>query len=345
MSTFTIGQVAERSGFSASALRYYEDIGLVVPANRTESGYRLYDDKVLGRLAFIARAKQLGCSLGEITDLVDVWDGERCGPVQRRFHELVTDKLHATQTQITELIAFAGQLQTTAARLDGPTLNGPCRSGCACLAENDSLVPSLVTLSMAASNEPPIACTLQPTAMPGRIERWRAVLAHVRARVRTADGRLRLEMQHSTDLSELAYLVAVEQQCCAFFAFVLTIDERGIALEIDSPDEAAEIVSAMFGTAAEQSQRSRSRHSGVRGVLHRADPRRARRCRRAQRCQHAVHRSPRRCDRIRHGGGNRHHPQAAPNLRGNRYTNAREPDHAHIAAIGIDAQTGGPGRR
>ncbi len=137
VSTFTIGQVAERSGFSASALRYYEDVGLVAPTTRTEAGYRIYDDEVLGRLAFIARAKHLGCSLDEITDLVGVWDGERCGPVQRRFHELVTDKLYATQTRIAELIAFASQLQTAASRLDGPALDGPCGDGCACLAEHD----------------------------------------------------------------------------------------------------------------------------------------------------------------------------------------------------------------
>ena len=106
----------------------------MAPTTRTEAGYRVYDGQVLGRLAFIARAKQLGCSLDEITDLVDVWDGERCGPVQRQFHELVTDKLHATQTRIAELTAFASQLQTAAAQLNEPALDGPCGDGCACLA-------------------------------------------------------------------------------------------------------------------------------------------------------------------------------------------------------------------
>ena len=250
VSTFTIGQVAERSGFSASALRYYEDVGLVAPTTRTESGYRVYDDQVLGRLAFIARAKQLGCSLDEITDLVEIWDGELCGPVQRRLHQLVTDKLYATRTRIAELIAFASQLQTAAARLDEPALDGPCGSGCACLAEHDPPTPVPETLLIAAPREQPIACTLQTTAIPERIERWHTVLdANVGARVRTADGRLRLELR-GVDLAELMTLVEAEQQCCSFFAFVVTVDERGVALEIDAPDHAAEIVSAMFGTAA-----------------------------------------------------------------------------------------------
>ena len=72
MSTYTIGEVADRSGFSASALRYYEEIGLVRAGAPHRAGYRLYDDHTLARLAFIARAKQLGCSLEEITDLVGV---------------------------------------------------------------------------------------------------------------------------------------------------------------------------------------------------------------------------------------------------------------------------------
>ncbi len=133
-STYTIGQVAERSGFSASALRYYEGIGLVEPSTRTGSGYRIYDDASLTRLAFISRAKQLGCSLEEITDLVGIWDGERCGPVQRRFHDLVTNKLADTERQIGELTVLRDQLRQAAAFLDGPAIDGPCSAACACLA-------------------------------------------------------------------------------------------------------------------------------------------------------------------------------------------------------------------
>jgi DNA-binding transcriptional MerR regulator len=134
MSTFTIGEIAERSGFSTSALRYYEGIGLVPPATRTAAGYRLYDDDTLTRLTFIARAKHLGCSLEEISDLVGIWDGERCGPVQRRFHALVTTKLAETQRQIDELTALADQLRGAALRLAGPATDGPCSADCACLA-------------------------------------------------------------------------------------------------------------------------------------------------------------------------------------------------------------------
>ena len=139
--TYTIGEVADASGFSASALRYYEGIGLVAPATRTAAGYRLYDDGTLLRLAFIARAKHLGCSLEEITDLVAVWDGT-CEPVQRRFHELVTSKLAETQCQIAELEALHAQLSDAAAQLAGPTLDGPCDGQCACIRAGAGPMPS-----------------------------------------------------------------------------------------------------------------------------------------------------------------------------------------------------------
>jgi DNA-binding transcriptional MerR regulator len=132
--TYTIGQVAERSGFSSSALRYYEDIGLLSPSDRAANGYRVYDDDALARLAFVARAKGLGCSLDEITDLLAIWDGDRCGPVQRRFHDLVTVKIADAERQIAALTALVDQLRDAAARLTGPATDGPCGEGCACMA-------------------------------------------------------------------------------------------------------------------------------------------------------------------------------------------------------------------
>jgi DNA-binding transcriptional MerR regulator len=236
MGTFTIGQVAERTGFPATTLRYYEDLGLVAPAGRTDAGYRLYDEDAVDRLAFIARAKQLGCTLEEITDLLAVWDGEQCGPVQRRFHELVTEKLRGTQLQIAELLSFAGQLQVAAERLDSAPVDGPCSPDCVCLQDSTSA-------------SPPIACTLEPRAMPDRVAAWQAALGAARARTRTPDGRLRIEFDGRVLFTDLAELVAAEQECCPFFSFELTFDSRGIALEVQAPEAASPIVDAMFGTA------------------------------------------------------------------------------------------------
>src|SRR5262245_24069856 len=100
MSDLRIADVSRRSGFSSATLRYYEDIGLLPPPSRSANGYRTYDEGVVARLAFIARAKQLGCSLEEIADLSIAWDGGECGPVQDRLRTLVAGKLSEARARI-----------------------------------------------------------------------------------------------------------------------------------------------------------------------------------------------------------------------------------------------------
>ncbi|MEY2432795.1 MAG: hypothetical protein QOC92_2520 [Acidimicrobiaceae bacterium] len=251
MSTYTIGEVADRSGFTASALRYYEGIGLVVPSTRTGAGYRIYDDQTLARLAFIARAKQLGCSLEEITDLVSIWDGERCGPVQRRFHALVTNKIRDAESQVTELTAFSAQLQAAASQLSGDPLDGPCGDACACVTDAPTSASTPVPIALGTKpNDPPIACTLEPAAMPDRMADWRSVLDHARSRSTAPDGSLRVELDDAIDVGALARVVAAEQQCCAFFTFAITVDDRGIGLQVGAPAGAEEIVASLFGPPA-----------------------------------------------------------------------------------------------
>ncbi|HVM34471.1 MAG TPA: redox-sensitive transcriptional activator SoxR [Actinomycetota bacterium] len=61
----SVGEVAERSGFAPSAIRYYEREGLV-PAERSAGGQRRFNRSVLRRLAFISAARHVGLSLDEI---------------------------------------------------------------------------------------------------------------------------------------------------------------------------------------------------------------------------------------------------------------------------------------
>src|SRR5215475_13549564 len=68
MPLLTISQVASQIGLQPSAIRYYEQIGLLPPAQRM-SGQRRYDPTVLYRLAIIQRARQLGFTLTEIRQL------------------------------------------------------------------------------------------------------------------------------------------------------------------------------------------------------------------------------------------------------------------------------------
>ncbi|GAB2642717.1 Zn(2+)-responsive transcriptional regulator [Vibrio panuliri] len=69
---FQIGELAKRCGVTADTLRFYEKNGLIKPAGRSESGYRLYGEKNQKQVAFILKAKELGLSLEEIKELLEI---------------------------------------------------------------------------------------------------------------------------------------------------------------------------------------------------------------------------------------------------------------------------------
>jgi MerR family transcriptional regulator, copper efflux regulator len=255
--TYRIAEVAQRSGFTPAALRYYEDIGLVAPAGRTDAGYRLYDETSLERLRFISRAKQLGCSLDEIADLVTARDGGRCAPVQDRLRTTVEAKINDAHAQIAALTILAADLQRAAAILSAEPVDGPCDDTCACT--TDTAVPTtptsvpLVAKAAASAEEPdraaPIACTLDGGDMATRLDEWNALLAGVTARRRLDDG-VYLAFGPGADVAEIARLAAAEQGCCRFFHFALMIDDRGVALEVHAPPDGEPVLAALFGTAA-----------------------------------------------------------------------------------------------
>lgn len=76
---FTIGKVAEKAQVTADSIRFYEREGLISPAKKSESGYRLYTDDAVRRLGFIKHAQQCGFSLAEIRELLELRsDNQSC---------------------------------------------------------------------------------------------------------------------------------------------------------------------------------------------------------------------------------------------------------------------------
>ena len=257
MSTsYRIKDVADRSGFTAATLRYYEEIGLLPESTRSPAGYRLYDDRTLDRLAFIARAKQLGCTLEEIADLTLAWDGGQCGPVQDRLRGLVADKLRSAQRQIVELMTLTSELQRAATTLELHRPNGPCDEQCGCVTDTPdpgAVIPRQIVMlgkkPDRAADTVPIACTLTSQSMRDRLSEWQSLLTHVIDR-EPIDSGLRATFGPSTPLDELIRLVTAEQDCCQFFDFSITVDTRGLALEVRSPADALPILQSLFGVAA-----------------------------------------------------------------------------------------------
>jgi len=72
-----IGQAAALSGVSAKMVRHYESLGLLPTVHRTDAGYRQYGEKEVHTLRFIRRARALGFSMAEITELLKLWQNKR----------------------------------------------------------------------------------------------------------------------------------------------------------------------------------------------------------------------------------------------------------------------------
>ncbi len=93
MKPLTIGQVAERAGIGVETVRFYERQGLLEEPARGPSGYRQFDAKIVARLRFIRRAKDLGFTLQEIKELLSLKldPSTTCADVKDRAHAKIAD--------------------------------------------------------------------------------------------------------------------------------------------------------------------------------------------------------------------------------------------------------------
>lgn len=143
---YRIGEAADETGFPPSTLRYYEDEGLLPEPDRTPAGHRVYRERHIERLRFMARAKRLGLTLEEIAELADAWDNLECSITHEQLLDLLDSKLAHVHDEIVELTRFADQLEDVYERVAGsPAEHGRCGPDCGCapaLAEDPPAVPA-----------------------------------------------------------------------------------------------------------------------------------------------------------------------------------------------------------
>lgn len=114
---FNIGEAAGASGVSAKMIRHYESIGLIAPADRTFSNYRIYTQGEIHTLQFIRRSRRLGFSMAQIKTLLGLWqDRSRASSEVKR---LAQEHVRDLEEKIRELEAMKKTLEALAHHCHG----------------------------------------------------------------------------------------------------------------------------------------------------------------------------------------------------------------------------------
>lgn len=112
-----IGDVARASGVSTKMIRYYETIGLIPPADRSEAGYRNYGDNDVHTLRFIRRARDLGFSVEQMADLLTLWrDRSRASAEVKK---IALEHVEILERKVEELQAMTRTLKHLATNCHG----------------------------------------------------------------------------------------------------------------------------------------------------------------------------------------------------------------------------------
>jgi DNA-binding transcriptional MerR regulator len=108
---YHIGELANLISLSPRTIRYYEEIGLLSSVKRIEGGKRVYTDKDVQRLKFIARLKHLGLTLSEMSELNDIYQIHRTNEkVLLRLLELLDSHALKIDERINQLVKLKADI-------------------------------------------------------------------------------------------------------------------------------------------------------------------------------------------------------------------------------------------
>ena len=108
---FRIGELAKRTNRTVRALRLYEELGILEPAERSSAGYRLYDEANMQRLEYIDRLQRIGLSLTQICEVLTDWSNAAVArDGMQRVRGLYRTELEAVRARIADLQELESEL-------------------------------------------------------------------------------------------------------------------------------------------------------------------------------------------------------------------------------------------
>ena len=114
---YKISEAAKMANLPVKTVRYYSDIGLVIPADRSDAGYRLYTDPDVAKLSFVGRARRYSFSIDQCRELLDLYEDEqRPSSVVK---QITLEKIAEIDARLHELEELRDELQHLAGSCHG----------------------------------------------------------------------------------------------------------------------------------------------------------------------------------------------------------------------------------